>query len=165
MPMSESDSKIPISWVSVHHRPLQANWTAAKGRMMSLDDGLLSDVQNRHNLYHYEEYDINEEDDDVFIDSVNAIVSQHQRSLATRRVPMPRARVSSEPEYRTATVVKYVYLHVLSVYIGQVYSVCLLVPWRQVIALYIAYLQLINAAEYQRTAPCCFHRAQRILVR
>lgn len=104
--MSNSDSRIPISWVSVHHRPLQPSWTAVKGRLMSLDDGLLSDVQNRLNLYHYEEYDINEEDDDVFMDSVDAIVTQHQRSLAKRQLHRPLTRIASAPDYHTASTVE-----------------------------------------------------------
>lgn len=70
---------------------------------MSLDDGLLSDVQNRHSLYHYEEYDINEEDDDVFMDSVDAIVTQHQRTLAKRQLRRPIARISSVPDYHSTT--------------------------------------------------------------
>lgn len=103
--MSQSE-RIPISWVSVHHRPLQPDWTSAKGRMMSLDDGMLSEVQNRQNLYHYEEYDINEEDDDVFMDSVDAIVTQHKRGITRRQCERHLARISSDPDYHTATAIE-----------------------------------------------------------
>lgn len=103
MSETESDSRIPVSWVSVHHKPLlTTDWSAPRGRMMSMDDGLLSDVRNRHSLYHYEEYNIDEEDDDVFMDSVDAIVTQHRRGLASRH--LRAGRISSDPDYHTATL-------------------------------------------------------------
>lgn len=104
--MSDTDSRIPISWVSVHHKPLRADWTVARGRMMSLDDRLLSAVRSRHSLYHFEEYNIDEEDDDVFMDSVDAIVTQHRRGLANRKQRIHLGRIASEPDYRTATLDK-----------------------------------------------------------
>ena len=106
--MSGADSRIPVSWVSVHHTPavgtVHTDWSLSRGRMLSLDDGLLSDVRNRHNLYQYEENNISEEDDDVFLDSVESIVTQHRRGLAIRQQQHLHAgRIASDPDYHTAT--------------------------------------------------------------
>jgi len=105
--MSESNlqpsQQIPISWVSVHHKPLHTSCFEVKKRFTSLDDELLSDFQNRNSLYHFEEYNINEEDDDVFMDSVESIVSQHQLTLAKKNAHGHLVRISSYPDYHSPT--------------------------------------------------------------
>lgn len=111
--MAGADSRIPVSWVSVHHTPTHshsADWSLTRGRMLSLDDGLLSDVRKRHNLYQYEENNISEEDDDVFLDSVESIVTQHRRGLAIRQQHAQAGRRSSDPDYHTATAADPDYL-------------------------------------------------------
>ena len=93
---------IPVSWVSVHHRPGHANTSSLrKRRMMSLDDELLSDVQNRMSLYDFEVYDIDEEDDDVFMDTVESIVHEHRRVRQRHR---DSSRTSSTPSFHESYV-------------------------------------------------------------
>lgn len=95
------NAHIPVSWVSVHHKPASSSNSRPKvrGRMHSLDDDMLSDTQNRMSLYHYEEFNINEEDD-VFMDSVETIVSQHRQA---RRLHRRLSRISSNPDYHSST--------------------------------------------------------------
>lgn len=116
----EMTSEIPVSWVSVHHKPpstiaaVHDHQTGfSRGRMKSLDEELLSDTQNRMNLYNFEEFNINEEDDDVFMDSVDSIVKQHQQSRLKHHNII--ARTVSTPSYSSVYVLHLI-LCLLCVY-------------------------------------------------
>lgn len=106
-----NQTSIPVSWVGVHHQPIAAAVVRSplKARMHSLDEDMLADTQNRMNLYNIEEFNIHEEDDDddVFLDSVETIVSHHKQNH--RHLNRRRSRISSNPDYQSNTVYVSVY--------------------------------------------------------